>query len=194
VCAYDPLTHVQVTYTALFKGLCSANRLDDAMTMLSEMQDSGLRPNDRTFSTLMRGCMRDARGDAAQAVLVHMQSTGIALDGACLEYAIKALVYDGELKAASKLCKANARNVTAAAAVALATGWAIAGKGKKAGKAAALAKDKLAPGSDAKLNPFKKADAGNSHEMYSIHQANELQVAPRETSNSTPIIITLNPL
>ena len=72
--------------------------------------------------------------------------------------------------------------------MALATGWAIAGKGKKAGKAAALAKDKLAPGNDLKLNPFKKADGGNSHEMYSIHQANELQVC------SKPLIIALNPL
>jgi len=166
----------QVTYTALFKGLCSANRLDDALAMLSEMQAAGLRPNDRTFSTLMRGCMRDARGDAAQDVLLQMQQNGVTPDGACLEYAIKALVYDGEMKAASKLCKLHARNVTAAAAVVLATGWAIAGKHKKAGKAAGLAKERLAPGVDAKLNPFKKPDAGSSHEMYSVHQANELQV------------------
>ncbi len=61
------------------------------MTMLADMQDAGLRPNDRTFSTLMRGCMRDARGDAAQAVLTHMQRTGIALDGACLEYGSSSL-------------------------------------------------------------------------------------------------------
>ena len=61
------------------------------MTMLSEMQDAGLRPNDRTFSTLMRGCMRDARGDAAQAVLAHMQRAGISLDGACLEYSCSSL-------------------------------------------------------------------------------------------------------
>ncbi len=166
----------QVTYTALFKGLCSANRLDDALAMLPEMQAAGLRPNDRTFSTLMRGCMRDARGDAAQDVLLQMQQNGVTPDGACLEYAIKALVYDGEMKAASKLCKLHARNVTAAAAVVLATGWAIAGKHKKAGKAAALASERLAPGVDAKLNPFKKPDAGSSHEMYSLHQANELQV------------------
>ncbi len=89
-------------------------------------------------------------------------------------------MYDGDLKAASKLCKQHARDVTAAAAVVLATGWAIAGKGKKAAKAAALAREKLAPGCDAKLNPFKKAEGSGSHEMYSIHQANELQVsAPR---------------
>ncbi len=46
-------------------------------------------------------------------------------------YAVKALVYDGDMKAASKLCKRLASCVTAAAAVALATGWACAGKGKK---------------------------------------------------------------
>ena len=95
-------------------------------------------------------------------------------------YAVKALVYDGEMKAASKLCKLHARNLTAAAAVVLATGWAIAGKHKKASKAAKLAHEKLAPGSDAKLNPFKKADGSSSHEMYSIHQANELQVPPSQ--------------
>jgi hypothetical protein len=31
------------------------------------------------------------------------------------------------------------------------------------------------PGSDARLNPFKKADGSSSHDMYSVHQANELQ-------------------
>ncbi len=51
-----------MTYTALFKGLCSADRLDDAMSMFSRMQSSGVRANNRTFSTLMRGCMRGARG------------------------------------------------------------------------------------------------------------------------------------
>jgi pentatricopeptide repeat protein len=146
--------------------------------MLQEMQSAGLRPNERTFSTLMRGCMRDARGDAAQVVLLQMQQNGVSPDGPCLEYAVKALVYDGELKAASKLCKLHARDITAAAAVVLATGWAVAGERKKAAKAAALAREKLAPGSDAKLNPFKKAEAGNSHEMYSVHQASELQVHP----------------
>lgn len=146
--------------------------------MLQEMQTAGLRPNERTFSTLMRGCMRDARGDAAQVVLLQMQQNGVSPDGPCLEYAVKALVYDGELKAASKLCKLHARDITAAAAVVLATGWAVAGERKKAAKAAALAREKLAPGSDAKLNPFKKAEAGNSHEMYSVHQASELQVCP----------------
>ena len=111
-----------------------------------------------------------------------------------LRYAVKALVYDGEMKSASKLGKLHRKNLTAAAAVALATGWAMAGKGrtslsgacpgtcthaaagKKASKVAAFAREKLAPGSDAQLNPFKKADSGSSHEMYSVHQASELQV------------------
>ncbi len=79
----------QVTYTALFKGLCSANRLDDALAMLPDMHAASLRPNERTFSTLMRGCMRDARGDAARAVLQHMEVAGIAPDTACLEYAAR---------------------------------------------------------------------------------------------------------
>jgi pentatricopeptide repeat protein len=154
--------------------------------MLGAMQAAGIRPNDRTFSTLMRGCMRDARGDAAQAVLGHMKDAGIFPDGACLEYAVKALVYDGDVRAASKLAKLHVCHLTAAAAVVLATGWAIAGKGKKAAKAADVAKEKLAPGSDSKLNPFKKPDGSNSHEMYSLHQANELQargILPAQTHN-----------
>jgi pentatricopeptide repeat protein len=121
----------EVTYTALFKGLCGSNRLDDALALLADMQTAGLRPNERTFSTLMRGCMRDARGDAAQAVLLQMQHNDITPDGACVEYAVKALVYDGDMKAAGKLCKLYASSLTAAAAVVLATGWVIAGKAKK---------------------------------------------------------------
>jgi pentatricopeptide repeat protein len=143
--------------------------------MLDSMQADGLRPNARTFSTLMRGCMRVARGDAALGVLERMRRIDIVPDCACVEYAVKALVYDGNMKAASKLCKLHARDLSAAAAVVLATGWTIARRVKKAVKAVGRAKLILAPGSDPSLNPFKKNEASGSHEMYSLHQAKELQ-------------------
>jgi len=58
----------QVTYTALLKGLCSDGLLQDALTAFNEMQAQGIRPNIRTFNTVLRGCMRNCDAVAAEEV------------------------------------------------------------------------------------------------------------------------------
>ena len=68
-----------VTYTALIKGYCQDGDLKVAISLLDECEvrkamaekagdktaAGELQPNLRTFSTLLRGCMRNANGDEA---------------------------------------------------------------------------------------------------------------------------------
>jgi pentatricopeptide repeat protein len=62
------ISHTQVTYTALMKGLCSEGRLADAFDMLSLVSSANIR----TFHTLLRGAVREADGAFAQKMYLYI--------------------------------------------------------------------------------------------------------------------------
>ncbi|KAK4755629.1 hypothetical protein SAY87_009386 [Trapa incisa] len=44
-----------VTYTTLVRGFCSKGEIDEALKVVQEMIDQGLKPNDVTYNTLVKG-------------------------------------------------------------------------------------------------------------------------------------------
>lgn len=75
----------EVTYTALIKGLCNADRLRDAVALLPACP----QPNIRTFHALLRGCVRDAEGATAARVFAAMRAAQVEPDVHAYEYLIK---------------------------------------------------------------------------------------------------------
>eukprot|EP00960_Hanusia_phi_P057746 763652-Hanusia_phi.AAC.1 len=60
--------------TNIIKGLVAAGRMEEATGFLSEMQAMNVDPNDRTFKTLLRGCLRWGRGEQAEEIYEEIKS------------------------------------------------------------------------------------------------------------------------
>ena len=81
----------EVTYTVFIKGLAQSGRLDEAMELIETLcaEDSTVAPNVRTFSTLLRNCVRHADGVNADRCFEAMRGAGVAPDAASFEYLVK---------------------------------------------------------------------------------------------------------
>tara|TARA_B110000977_G_scaffold35316_1_gene47257 strand:- start:550 stop:2823 length:2274 start_codon:yes stop_codon:yes gene_type:complete len=81
----------EVTYTVFIKGLAQNGELDEATALLEKMcaHDSEAAPNVRTFSTLLRNCVRHADGINADRCFELMRDAGVTPDAASFEYLIK---------------------------------------------------------------------------------------------------------
>jgi pentatricopeptide repeat protein len=49
---------VQVTYTALIKGLCQDGQIDEGISKLEDIKKYKIKANIRTYNTILRGCLR----------------------------------------------------------------------------------------------------------------------------------------
>lgn len=68
-----------ITYGTVIKAYCSANRLDQAFAVLSEMQaNTDLHPDEVTYNTLLDGCARYGLFDRGLEVLADMRRAGVA--------------------------------------------------------------------------------------------------------------------
>jgi pentatricopeptide repeat protein len=110
------LTPNEVTWTVIIKGLCQDYRIDDALQYLHQMtiasstssvdssnkgkggnsgsmkKSVGLSPNLRTLNTILRGCLRTGRIDAALSLFKRMNNDyGILPDSTSYEYLVKNL-------------------------------------------------------------------------------------------------------
>ena len=81
----------EVSYTVFIKGLAQEGALDEATELLETMcsVDSDVTPNVRTFSTLLRNCVRHADGVNADRCFDAMRSAGVEPDVASFEYLVK---------------------------------------------------------------------------------------------------------
>ena len=86
----------EVTYTVLVKGLAQDGSLAEAartvrdMTAQSRAGVEGVAPNVRTFSTLLRNCVRHADPGVADECFAAMRDADVKPDVASFEYLLKA--------------------------------------------------------------------------------------------------------
>lgn len=68
-----------ITYGTVIKAYCSANRLDQAFAVFSDMQaNSDLHPDEVTYNTLLDGCARYGSFDRGVEVLADMKKAKVA--------------------------------------------------------------------------------------------------------------------
>ena len=136
----------EVTYTVFIKGLAREGFLDEAVELIeTEMcgPDARVRPNVRTFSTLLRNCVRHADGVNADRCFEAMRGAGVEPDAASFEYLVKTkcAAFDavGAWAAHAEMERAYLE-ATPQALAALATVSSITGDAESARRACAAAK------------------------------------------------------
>ncbi|RAL44820.1 hypothetical protein DM860_003579 [Cuscuta australis] len=70
----------RVSYNTLIKGLCNANRLQEALELRAGMETANLPPNLLIYTILMDGFFRDDRVDEAMGLLEEMKIKGLEPD------------------------------------------------------------------------------------------------------------------
>merc|ERR1719158_1797779 len=66
-----------VTYSAILKGYCQTNRLDEAFELLDDMRrTTKIVPDEIMFNTLLDGCARQGLYDRGMALLEKMKKSG----------------------------------------------------------------------------------------------------------------------
>ena len=80
----------EVTHTVMIKGLAQEGLLDEAADVIEcDMPRAGVTPNVRTFSTLLRNCVRHADASAARRCFQTMRDSDVAPDAASFDYLVK---------------------------------------------------------------------------------------------------------
>ena len=135
----------EVTYTVFIKGLSQSGRLDEAMELIETLcaENSTVAPNVRTFSTLLRNCVRHADGVNADRCFEAMRGAGVTPDAASFEYLIKTKCAAFDARgawAAHEEMEREYLDATPQALAALATVSSITGDVASAEKACVLAK------------------------------------------------------
>merc|ERR1719197_2289802 len=67
-----------ITYSAILKGYCQENRLDEAFELMQGMvQTTKFKPDEVMYNTLLDGCARQGLYDRGMSVLGNMQAAGV---------------------------------------------------------------------------------------------------------------------
>uniref|UniRef100_A0A7S0KJR5 tRNA (guanine(46)-N(7))-methyltransferase n=2 Tax=Ostreococcus mediterraneus TaxID=1486918 RepID=A0A7S0KJR5_9CHLO len=115
----------EVTYTVLVKGEAQSGHLKHALGRVREMIACGVEPNARTYSTLLRNCVRYSDVERARECLDLMRERGAAPDATACEYYIKTmcgeLLVQQTLQFMRDIQNQDGIEITAASYVALAT-------------------------------------------------------------------------
>mmetsp|Transcript_82371 Transcript_82371/g.150758 ORF Transcript_82371/g.150758 Transcript_82371/m.150758 type:complete len:675 (-) Transcript_82371:31-2055(-) len=94
-----------ITYSAILKGYCQANRLDEAFQLMSQMmQTTELRPDEIMYNTLLDGCARQGLYDKGMALLEEMQQAGVPPTNFTLSVLVKLASRSKRLDRAFELC------------------------------------------------------------------------------------------
>jgi len=68
-----------VTYSTIIKGYCQSGCVNRALELLRQMcNESGLKPDEVMYNSLLDGCAREQRLDDALSLLAEMRAAGIA--------------------------------------------------------------------------------------------------------------------
>lgn len=120
----------EVTFTVLVKGEAQSGNIDNAIARVREMIARGVEPNARTYSTLLRNCVRYSDVERARECLELMRERGAAPDATACEYYIKTmcgeLMVQQALQFMRDIQNKDGIEITAAAYVALATASSLA--------------------------------------------------------------------
>mmetsp|Transcript_141739 Transcript_141739/g.246770 ORF Transcript_141739/g.246770 Transcript_141739/m.246770 type:complete len:688 (-) Transcript_141739:158-2221(-) len=94
-----------ITYSAILKGYCQANRLDEAFQLMAQMmQTTDLRPDEIMYNTLLDGCARQGLYDKGMQVLAEMQQVGVPPTNFTLSVLVKLASRSKRLDSAFELC------------------------------------------------------------------------------------------
>mmetsp|Transcript_56626 Transcript_56626/g.103628 ORF Transcript_56626/g.103628 Transcript_56626/m.103628 type:complete len:680 (-) Transcript_56626:81-2120(-) len=94
-----------ITYSAILKGYCQANRLDEAFQLMSQMmQTTELRPDEIMYNTLLDGCARQGLFDKGMQVYAEMQQVGVPPTNFTLSVLVKLASRSKRLDSAFELC------------------------------------------------------------------------------------------
>jgi len=94
-----------ITYSAILKGYCQANRLDEAFQLMAQMmQTTDLRPDEIMYNTLLDGCARQGLYDKGMQVLGEMQQVGVPPTNFTLSVLVKLASRSKRIDNAFELC------------------------------------------------------------------------------------------
>jgi len=67
-----------ITYSAILKGYCQENRLDEAFELMEEMvQSTKFKPDEIMYNTILDGCARQGLYQRAMPLLADMEAAGV---------------------------------------------------------------------------------------------------------------------
>mmetsp|Transcript_43803 Transcript_43803/g.76270 ORF Transcript_43803/g.76270 Transcript_43803/m.76270 type:complete len:682 (-) Transcript_43803:94-2139(-) len=94
-----------ITYSAILKGYCQANRLDEAFQLMSQMmQTTELRPDEIMYNTLLDGCARQGLYDKGMQILAEMKQVDVPPTNFTLSVLVKLASRSKRLDSAFELC------------------------------------------------------------------------------------------
>merc|ERR1719331_2512555 len=79
-----------ITYSAILKGYCQENRLDEAFKLVEDMmKTTSFKPDEIMYNTLLDGCARQGLFDRGMQVLREMESVGVSPTNYTLSVLVK---------------------------------------------------------------------------------------------------------
>lgn len=79
-----------ITYSAILKGYCQENRLDEAFELMEGMvQTTKFKPDEIMYNTLLDGCARQGLYDRGMPLLVEMEAAGVSPSNFTLSVLVK---------------------------------------------------------------------------------------------------------
>lgn len=95
-----------ITYSAILKGYCQENRIEEAFSVVQGMiQTTSFRPDEIMFNTLLDGCARQGLYERGIGVLEDMQKAGVAPTNFTLSVLVKLASRSRKLDNAFQLCQ-----------------------------------------------------------------------------------------
>jgi len=95
-----------MTYSAILKGYCQTNRLDQAFELLEDMtQNTELVPDEIMFNTLLDGCARQGLYNRGIALLEKMEKSGVRPTNFTLSVLVKLANRGKKLEKAFEICE-----------------------------------------------------------------------------------------
>jgi pentatricopeptide repeat protein len=95
-----------ITYSAILKGYCQENRLEECFAVVTDMKkNTSFTPDEIMFNTLLDGCARQGLYDRGIGVLEDMQKAGIPPTNYTLSVLVKLASRSKKLERAFELCE-----------------------------------------------------------------------------------------
>jgi len=95
-----------ITYSAILKGYCQENRIEEAFSVVEGMvQTTNFRPDEIMFNTLLDGCARQGLYERGISVLTDMQRANIVPTNFTLSVLVKLASRSKKLDKAFELCQ-----------------------------------------------------------------------------------------
>merc|ERR1719231_1720270 len=93
-----------VTYSAILKGYCQKNLLDEALELFNDMLTSGIEPDEIVFNTLLDGCARQGLYERGMKLFQRMKDSGVKPSNYTLSVLVKLANRGKKLDRAFQIC------------------------------------------------------------------------------------------